>query len=193
MEFSPLRFLDYDVSLMLSDQVRTTREEQARVYHEKQYMDIKSWEIGHYEHYEKNYNANQYNLNVACIEAFNSHYKIIDCINVSNPEYEGHTCNYGWEVYLKTKPGSILSFTYINERKKKKKLTPQPENYNKNKNKNKNKIVKKIIKNFEEIVFNWEDGVEVYINGDHDDCGKQNYYAEQDRDDDCMCEECRKK
>jgi hypothetical protein len=184
MEFSPLRFLDYDVSLMLSDQVRTTREEQARKYHEKQYKDVESWEIGHYEHYEENYNANQYNLNVACIEAFNSHYKIIDCINVSNPKYEGHTCaGYNWEVELKTKPGSILSFTYISERKKRKKLTPQPENY----------IVKKIIKNFEEIVFNWEDGVEVYINGDHDDCGKPNYYAEPDRDDDCMCEECRKK
>ena len=184
MELSPLRFLDYDVSLMLSDQVRLTREDQARKYHEKQYKDVESWEIGHYEHYEENYNANQYNLNVSCIEAFNSHYKIIDSINASNPEYKGHTCNYGWEVHLKNKSGSILSFTYISERKQRRKLTPQPENY----------IVKKIIKNFEKIAFNWEEGVQSYDEGYHDDCGKPNYYTSgSGRDDDCMCDECRKK
>ena len=33
MEFSPLRFLDYDVSLMLADQVRISKEVEARRFH----------------------------------------------------------------------------------------------------------------------------------------------------------------
>jgi hypothetical protein len=33
MENSPLRFLDYDVSLMLADQVRISKEEEARRFH----------------------------------------------------------------------------------------------------------------------------------------------------------------
>ena len=33
MENSPLRFLDYDVSLMLADQVRVSKEEEARKFH----------------------------------------------------------------------------------------------------------------------------------------------------------------
>ena len=33
MENSPLRFLDYDVSLMLADQVRISQEEEARRFH----------------------------------------------------------------------------------------------------------------------------------------------------------------
>ena len=33
MEDSPLRFLDYDVSLMLADQVRISQEEEARRFH----------------------------------------------------------------------------------------------------------------------------------------------------------------
>jgi hypothetical protein len=33
MEISPLRFLDYDVSLMLAVQVRLSQEEEARKFH----------------------------------------------------------------------------------------------------------------------------------------------------------------
>ena len=33
MEHSPLRFLDYDVSLMLADQVRLSQEEEAKKFH----------------------------------------------------------------------------------------------------------------------------------------------------------------
>ena len=33
MENSPLRFLDYDMSLMLADQVRLSQEEEARRFH----------------------------------------------------------------------------------------------------------------------------------------------------------------
>jgi len=33
MENSPLRFLDYDVSLMLADEVRISQEEEARRFH----------------------------------------------------------------------------------------------------------------------------------------------------------------
>ena len=33
MENSPLRFLDYDMSLMLADQVRISQEEEARRFH----------------------------------------------------------------------------------------------------------------------------------------------------------------
>jgi len=169
MEFSPLRFLDYDVSLKLSDQVRTTREEQARKYHEKQYKDVESWEIGHYDHYEENYNANQYNLNVSCIEAFNSHYKIIDCIKLCNPEDEDMDPDFCEHEE------SMLSFAYISSI-----------------NEGKTNIVKTIINNFKEPEFNWEDGMEVYIEGYHD-CDKPNYYsAGSGRNNDCMCNECRK-
>ena len=34
MENSPLRFLDYDMSLMLADQVRISQEEEARMFHD---------------------------------------------------------------------------------------------------------------------------------------------------------------
>jgi len=33
MESSPLRFLDYDVSLLLADQVRLSQEDEARTFH----------------------------------------------------------------------------------------------------------------------------------------------------------------
>jgi len=33
MEYSPIRFLDYDVSLMLADQVNISQEEEARRFH----------------------------------------------------------------------------------------------------------------------------------------------------------------
>ena len=33
MENSPLRFLDYDVSLMLADQVRISKEVESRMFH----------------------------------------------------------------------------------------------------------------------------------------------------------------
>ena len=34
MENSPLRYLDFDISLMLADKVRLAQEESARVYHD---------------------------------------------------------------------------------------------------------------------------------------------------------------
>ena len=34
MESSPLRFLDYDMSLMLADQVRISQEEESRTFHD---------------------------------------------------------------------------------------------------------------------------------------------------------------
>ena len=34
MEFSPLRFLDFDASQMLADQVRISQEEEARTFHD---------------------------------------------------------------------------------------------------------------------------------------------------------------
>ena len=46
MEFSPLRFLDNDVSQMLTDQVRFSQEEEARTFHE----------IVYYEEYNLNEN-----------------------------------------------------------------------------------------------------------------------------------------
>ena len=39
MESSPLRFLDLDVSLILSDQVRLSQEEEARRFHEIVYYE----------------------------------------------------------------------------------------------------------------------------------------------------------
>ena len=38
MENSPLRFLDFDVSLMLADQVRISQEEEARRFHYNLYQ-----------------------------------------------------------------------------------------------------------------------------------------------------------
>jgi len=38
MEFSPLRFLDYDVSLILADEVRNSQEKEARKYHHNLYQ-----------------------------------------------------------------------------------------------------------------------------------------------------------
>ena len=39
MENSPLRFLDYDVSLMLADQVKVSQEKEARRFHYNLYND----------------------------------------------------------------------------------------------------------------------------------------------------------
>ena len=41
MEFSPLQFLDYDASQMLSDQVRISQEDEARKFHIKMYISRK--------------------------------------------------------------------------------------------------------------------------------------------------------
>ena len=51
MENSPLRFLDYDVSLMLADQVRLSQENKARTFHYNLYSYesiFKSTIPGHY-------------------------------------------------------------------------------------------------------------------------------------------------
>ena len=39
MEYSPLRFLDNDVSIMLSKQIRNSKEKLSRDYHEKNFND----------------------------------------------------------------------------------------------------------------------------------------------------------
>ena len=41
MENSPLRFLDYDISLMLADQVRISQEEEARKFHFNNYKECR--------------------------------------------------------------------------------------------------------------------------------------------------------
>ena len=40
MENSPLRYLDFDISLMLADKVRLAQEESARAYHDYYYEKI---------------------------------------------------------------------------------------------------------------------------------------------------------
>ena len=51
MEKSPIRFLDYDVSLMLADQVRLSQEEEARRFHSNNYKNHHSDYLGHRHHY----------------------------------------------------------------------------------------------------------------------------------------------
>ena len=41
MECSPLRFLDYDISLMLADQVRISQEEESRKFHFNNYKECR--------------------------------------------------------------------------------------------------------------------------------------------------------
>lgn len=50
MEYSPLRFLDNDVSIMLSDEVRNSQEQKSRYFHEKNFHD--SIDMNKEYHYE---------------------------------------------------------------------------------------------------------------------------------------------
>ena len=51
MENSPLRFLDYDMSLMLADQVRLSQEENARKYHSHNFENSHELHLNQRRHY----------------------------------------------------------------------------------------------------------------------------------------------
>ena len=51
MENSPLRFLDYDVSLMLSDQVTVSQEEEARRFHSNNFENSHEIDLNQDNHY----------------------------------------------------------------------------------------------------------------------------------------------
>jgi len=63
MENSPMRFLDYDVSLMLADQVKISQEEEVRNYHTKNLE-------------QKNEYINYHNINMLSMVFSNIYYKI---------------------------------------------------------------------------------------------------------------------
>ena len=63
MENSPLRFLDYDVSLMLADQVRLSQEEEVRKFHTKNLE-------------KKNVYINYHNINLLSVVFSNIYSKI---------------------------------------------------------------------------------------------------------------------
>ena len=63
MEYSPLRFLDYDASLMLADQVPVSREVEARKFHSENYNN-------------KNEYINYHNINMLSMVFSNIYYKI---------------------------------------------------------------------------------------------------------------------
>tara|TARA_B110000046_G_C12871187_1_gene346081 strand:- start:142 stop:471 length:330 start_codon:yes stop_codon:yes gene_type:complete len=63
MENSPLRFLDYDVSLMLADQVRLSQEEEVRKFHTKNLE-------------KKNEYINYHNINLLSVVFSNIYSKI---------------------------------------------------------------------------------------------------------------------
>ena len=63
MENSPLRFLDYDVSLMLADQVRISQEEEVRKFHTKNLE-------------KKNVYINYHNINLLSVVFSNIYSKI---------------------------------------------------------------------------------------------------------------------
>ena len=52
MEASPLRFLDYDVSLMLSDKVRLSQEEFARQFHSYNFENSHEINLNNQPHYK---------------------------------------------------------------------------------------------------------------------------------------------
>jgi hypothetical protein len=51
MENSPLRFLDYDISLMLADQVRISHEEEARRFHSNNFVNSHENDLNQDNHY----------------------------------------------------------------------------------------------------------------------------------------------
>ena len=51
MENSPLRFLDYDVSLMLADQVRISQEDEARRFHSNNFENSNIIHLNQNHHY----------------------------------------------------------------------------------------------------------------------------------------------
>jgi hypothetical protein len=51
MENSPLRFLDYDVSLMLADQVRISQEDEARKFHSNNFENSDIVHLNRNHHY----------------------------------------------------------------------------------------------------------------------------------------------
>jgi len=51
MENSPLRFLDYDVSLMLADQVRASQEEESRKFHSDNFENSHEIDLNQDNHY----------------------------------------------------------------------------------------------------------------------------------------------
>mgnify|MGYP000863900715 FL=1 len=51
MENSPLRFLDYDVSLMLADQVTVSQEEEARRFHSNNFENSDIVHLNRNHHY----------------------------------------------------------------------------------------------------------------------------------------------
>ena len=63
MENSPLRFLDYDVSLMLADQVPLSRDEKSRKFHSENLQN-------------KNEYINYHNINLLSMVFSNIYYKI---------------------------------------------------------------------------------------------------------------------
>ena len=63
MENSPLRLLDYDVSLMLADQVPLSREEESRKFHSENLQN-------------KNEYINYHNINLLSVVFSNIYYKI---------------------------------------------------------------------------------------------------------------------
>ena len=51
MESSPLRFLDYDVSLMIADQVRNSQEDEARRFHDNMWENSQEINLNWEHHY----------------------------------------------------------------------------------------------------------------------------------------------
>ena len=51
MEFSPLRFLDFDASQMLADQVRLSQEEEARTFHDNLFENSHEINLNWDNHY----------------------------------------------------------------------------------------------------------------------------------------------
>ena len=51
MENSPLRFLDYDISLMLADQVLISQEEEARRFHSNNFENSHEIDLNQGHHY----------------------------------------------------------------------------------------------------------------------------------------------
>ena len=76
MDNSPLKFLDYDVGHKLNEHVRLAKENKEREYYCKLYEEFHGGELSYYEHYEKDFLPEQYDLVIKLINSFQSRWTL---------------------------------------------------------------------------------------------------------------------
>jgi len=80
MENSPLKFLDYDVGQKLNEHVRLAKENKEREYYCKLCSEFIGGELSWYDHYEKDFLPEQYDLVIKLIESYQSRWILKETI-----------------------------------------------------------------------------------------------------------------